>query len=83
MDLWTIVIWIVIGAVVGWLAGLVMKSQKSLLWNIILGIAGVLVGGWIAGHFGIGGGGLVITIIIGVAGACLLIFLGRVLKLTK
>ncbi len=43
-----ILIWIIFGAIIGWLAGLVMGDSKSLVMNIIVGILGALLGSWIA-----------------------------------
>jgi uncharacterized membrane protein YeaQ/YmgE (transglycosylase-associated protein family) len=42
--------WIVVGAIAGWLSGLVMKGRGfGLLGDIIVGIIGGFVGGWLAG----------------------------------
>ena len=42
--------WIVVGAIAGWLANLLVKGSGSgLFGNIVLGVIGALVGGWIAG----------------------------------
>ena len=84
----SLLLWLAFGALVGWLAGVIMKSNKSLLGNIILGIVGSFVGGFIASFLGFGnlGGGFsfnIVNIIISVAGACLIIFLARALKIGK
>lgn len=42
-----IIVWLIVGAIAGWLAGIVMKSQQSLIGNIILGIIGSIVGGFV------------------------------------
>ena len=44
-----ILIWLVIGGVIGWLASLVMRTdgQQGLLLNIVVGIVGALLGGWL------------------------------------
>jgi uncharacterized membrane protein YeaQ/YmgE (transglycosylase-associated protein family) len=42
-----IIVWLIVGAVAGWLAGIVMKSRQSLLGDIILGIVGSFVGGFV------------------------------------
>jgi len=42
--------WIVVGAIAGWLTGLVMKGHGfGLLGNILVGVVGGLIGGWLAG----------------------------------
>lgn len=42
-----IIVWLIVGAVAGWLAGLVMRSRQGLIGNIILGIIGSVVGGFV------------------------------------
>jgi uncharacterized membrane protein YeaQ/YmgE (transglycosylase-associated protein family) len=69
-------IWLISGAVIGWLASIVMKSKSSLLRNIIVGIVGSSLGGWLAGLIGIRGTGIG-GILISVGGACLLIWIVR------
>ncbi len=71
---------ILIGAVAGWLAGIIMKSKGSLLRNIILGIIGGFVGGFIFSllHINIALSlGLINfgTIIVSAIGACIVIFI--------
>ena len=84
----SLLLWLAFGALVGWLAGIIMKSNKSLLGNIILGIVGSFVGGFIASLLGFGslGGGFsfnIVNVAISVAGACLVIFIVRCLKSGK
>lgn len=44
--------WLVVGAVAGWLADMIVGgSSVGLLGDILLGIIGALVGGWLAGSF--------------------------------
>ncbi len=78
--LWTILVNIVLGALYGWIAGKIMKSNGSLIRNIILGIVGSFVGGIIAavlGAIGLSIGGWIGSLLFGVAGACLCIWLAR------
>lgn len=50
-----ILIWIIFGAIVGWIASIIMKtSRRGLLRNIIVGLVGSALGGWIASLFNIG-----------------------------
>jgi uncharacterized membrane protein YeaQ/YmgE (transglycosylase-associated protein family) len=44
--------WLIVGAIVGWLAGLVMKGKGfGLFGNIVVGVIGALVGGYLASVF--------------------------------
>jgi uncharacterized membrane protein YeaQ/YmgE (transglycosylase-associated protein family) len=44
-----ILVWLVVGGVVGWLASLIMRTdaQQGLLLNIVVGIIGAFIGGMI------------------------------------
>jgi uncharacterized membrane protein YeaQ/YmgE (transglycosylase-associated protein family) len=77
MDL---IIWLVIGGVIGWLASLVMKTdaQMGVIANVIVGIIGAALGGWLAGQLGIATSGAM-TYVVAVAGAALLIVILRAL----
>ncbi|HYN69415.1 MAG TPA: GlsB/YeaQ/YmgE family stress response membrane protein [Candidatus Eisenbacteria bacterium] len=46
-----IIAWLVVGAIAGWLAGMLVKGDESLgvIGHIVLGIVGAIVGGFIAG----------------------------------
>ena len=46
-----IILWLIIGGVVGWLASLVMRRDASqgIVLNIVVGIVGALLGGWLIG----------------------------------
>ncbi len=58
MDLINIIVWIVVGAIAGWLASIVMKTnrQQGLVQDIIIGIVGAFIGGFILNVLGVGGG---------------------------
>ncbi len=52
-----LVIWLVVGGILGWLASLVMKTdgQQGIILNIVVGIVGALIAGFlIAPLFGTG-----------------------------
>lgn len=77
-----IIIWIIVGAVAGWLASLVMRTNRSqnLLGDIIVGIIGGLLGGWLLNLLGVGGGvtGInVISIVTAFVGAVVLLLILR------
>jgi uncharacterized membrane protein YeaQ/YmgE (transglycosylase-associated protein family) len=77
-----LIAWIVIGAIAGWLAGVVVKGGGfGLLVDIIVGIAGAFVGGWLASVLGIAtGGGWIPSIITALIGAVILLFVIRLIK---
>jgi len=49
-----IFIWIIFGALVGWVASMIMNTnaQQGVILNIIVGIIGAVIGGWIMSYFG-------------------------------
>ena len=53
-----IIIWLIVGGIVGWLASLIMKTdaQQGIILNVVVGIVGAFLGGWLGGMLGIGGG---------------------------
>ena len=46
-----IIAWVVLGAIAGFLANLLVGGREGLIGTIILGIVGAVVGGWLAGTF--------------------------------
>ena len=48
MDLVGLIVWLVIGGVVGWLASLVMRTdaQQGMFLNVLVGVVGAALGGW-------------------------------------
>ncbi len=70
--LWTILVKLVVGALIGWLASRIMKSEGGLIRNIFMGIVGSALGGYLASLLGISASGLG-SLLVSVAGACLLI----------
>lgn len=77
-----IIAWLVIGAIAGWLAGILVKGGGfGLLVDILVGIVGAFIGGWLAGLFGIGvGGGMAASIVTATIGAVVLLLLLRIVK---
>lgn len=82
MSIESLVIWLLIGAVAGWLAGLVVKGGGfGLVGNIVVGILGAFVGGWLFPQFGVSlGGGIIDTILFATGGAVVLLLIVSVLK---
>ncbi len=71
-------LWIVFGALAGWIASMIMKRDSSMgaVANIVVGIVGAFLGGWIASLLGVGTltGFNLYSLLIAIAGACLLLF---------
>jgi uncharacterized membrane protein YeaQ/YmgE (transglycosylase-associated protein family) len=78
----TIIIWLVIGAVAGWLAGQIVKGGGfGLVGDIVVGIIGSVVAGWLLPRVGLYiGGGFIAEVINAVIGAVILLFVVRLVK---
>lgn len=50
-----IIIWIIVGALAGWIASMIMRTdaQMGAVANIVAGIVGAFVGGWVLSLFGV------------------------------
>lgn len=68
-----ILISILIGAISGWLASVIMNSKSGLIRDIILGIIGGFLGSFIFDKLGITFYGYLGTILVSVVGACIII----------
>ena len=77
-----LLIWILLGARAGWIAGLIMKSGRNWLVNVVVGVLGAAVGGFVASALGMGGitGLNLYSLLVAVAGACLLLGLFNLLR---
>jgi uncharacterized membrane protein YeaQ/YmgE (transglycosylase-associated protein family) len=77
----TIIAWIVLGLIAGWLAGLIMRGGGyGVIGDIVLGILGAFVGGWLWSllmHEDIMVGFNLPSLLIAVLGAVVLIALSR------
>jgi uncharacterized membrane protein YeaQ/YmgE (transglycosylase-associated protein family) len=78
----SLVIWLVIGGVAGWLAGVIVKGYGyGLLGNIAVGILGSIIGGWLFGGYFVGSvGGLPGAILGATIGAVILLFALRLIR---
>ncbi|KVT95078.1 hypothetical protein WK60_10360 [Burkholderia ubonensis] len=77
-----LIVWLIVGGVAGWLAGLIVKgSGFGIVVDILVGIAGAVIGGWIASAIGVSlGGGIVSAIVVAVVGAVVLLFLINLIR---
>jgi uncharacterized membrane protein YeaQ/YmgE (transglycosylase-associated protein family) len=82
MDAQSIIIWLIVGAIAGWLAGMVVKGGGfGLIGDIIVGIIGAVIAGWLLPRIGIViGGGIVAAIINAFIGAVILLIILRLVK---
>jgi uncharacterized membrane protein YeaQ/YmgE (transglycosylase-associated protein family) len=81
MESTSLIMFLVIGAVAGWLAGLLMKGRGfGLIGNIIVGIIGAFIGGFLASVLGLAATGIIGSIILATAGAVVLLFLIGLVK---
>ena len=85
MDTTNILVWIIIGGVAGWLASMVMSTNRSqgLLADILVGVIGGFIGGWLLTAIGVGGAvtGLNIgSLLTAFVGAVVLLALLRLLR---
>ncbi|MFA5900130.1 MAG: GlsB/YeaQ/YmgE family stress response membrane protein [Hyphomicrobium sp.] len=76
MDLQSLLILLLIGAIAGWLAGTLIKGYGfGLIGNIVIGVIGAYIGAWLLPQFGLWEGGLIGSIISATVGAIILLFL--------
>ena len=79
-----IILWIIFGALAGWIASVVIKTDNSqgTVMDIIMGIVGAVVGGFLMGLVGASGvdGFNLYSLMVAVIGAMAVIFIGRKLK---
>jgi uncharacterized membrane protein YeaQ/YmgE (transglycosylase-associated protein family) len=82
MTLETIIIWLVVGAIAGWLAGTIVKGGGfGLVGDIIVGIIGAFIGGWLLPQLGVSlGGGIVGVIATATIGAIILVLILRLIR---
>ena len=82
-----LIIWLVVGGVIGWIASLIMKTdaQQGLFLNVVVGIVGALLGGWLLSPL-VGAGTLnqgdfsLAGLLASLAGAIILLFLVNLIR---
>ena len=80
-----LIVTLVIGGIVGWLASIVMKTnaQMGLIANVVVGIVGSVLGSWLFGALGLGVAGTLGSWIMAIVGAIALIAILKALKFLK
>jgi len=82
MGIESIIIFLIVGAIAGWLAGLVVKGRGyGLIGDIIIGVIGALIASWLLPRLGIHlGAGIVGQIIEAFIGAVILLIILRLIR---
>jgi uncharacterized membrane protein YeaQ/YmgE (transglycosylase-associated protein family) len=82
MPMETLLIWLVVGAIAGWLAGAIVKGGGfGLLGDIVVGVVGAFVGGWLLPKLGVHlGAGFVAVIASATLGAIALLLVLRLVR---
>ena len=82
MDVQSIIIWLIVGAIAGWLAGMVVKGGGfGLIGDIVVGIVGAIIAGWLLPQIGIViGTGIIAAIIDAFIGAVILLVIIKLIK---
>jgi len=77
----SIIAWIVLGLIAGWLAGMIMRGGGyGIVGDIVLGVLGAIIGGWITGALlgaDLVNGFNVVSVLVAVLGAIVLIAISR------
>ena len=76
----SILAWIVIGLLAGWIASMVMHGGYGIIGDLVLGILGALIGGWVTGLVlgrDMVTGFNIETLVVAIVGAMVLIAISR------
>lgn len=69
-----ILMWLLVGGIVGWLAGLLMGDSLGIIGNIVVGIVGAFIGGLLLGGGSINNAGLTVeSFAVSILGAVILL----------
>ena len=82
MGIESIIVWLIVGAIAGWLAGLIVKGAGfGLLGNIVIGIIGALVANWLLPQLNVHlAGGTLGQILNGTIGAVIVLVILSLVK---
>jgi uncharacterized membrane protein YeaQ/YmgE (transglycosylase-associated protein family) len=80
----SILLWIVFGAIVGWLASVITNTREGILLDVIVGVVGAVVGGWLMSLFGNTGvsGFNLYSFVVALIGAVVLLFVVKAVRRT-
>lgn len=81
MDVTSLLVFLVIGLLAGWLASVIMKGGGfGLVGDLIVGVIGAFLGGWIFSLLNINVGGNFGVFLMALVGAIVLLFILRLIK---
>ena len=77
-----IILWIVFGGLVGWVASMIMHTDENLAMTIVIGIIGAVLGGWIMSLIGKSGVNSfdLYSFLVALLGAVVLIWIVRAIR---
>lgn len=77
--LWAVIVWVLEGALIGWIASKIMGNYMGFGMYFVVGIVGSMIGGLIASLLGINSG-FWVGMIFAVIGSCILLWLAKKIK---
>jgi uncharacterized membrane protein YeaQ/YmgE (transglycosylase-associated protein family) len=80
MSLMTILLWILFGAIVGWIASAIMHVSEGFWGNVLIGIVGAVLGGLLFNLIGISTTGVMMSLLSAVLGAVILLAIVRAVR---
>lgn len=77
-----ILLWIVFGALAGWIASMIVRTEQGLLLDIVVGIIGAVIGGFIFRAFGAAGvsGFNIYSLLVAILGAIVLLWIVKAVR---
>jgi uncharacterized membrane protein YeaQ/YmgE (transglycosylase-associated protein family) len=78
MSIGGLIVWLIVGAIAGYLASKVLTGKgMGIIWDIVVGILGAFVGGWLASIANISVGNIFVEIVVAFVGAVILLVIFR------
>ena len=77
-----ILLWIIFGAIAGWIASMITKTNNGLLMDIVVGIIGAVIGGWVMNSLGsVGTTGFNLwSLLVAILGAVILLVIVKAVR---
>jgi uncharacterized membrane protein YeaQ/YmgE (transglycosylase-associated protein family) len=77
----SLILFLVVGLVAGWLAGRIMKGRGfGLVGDLVVGVIGAFIGGWLFRQLGIPAAGTLGLLVVALVGALVLLYVIRMVK---